>query len=258
VFGLITGSGFYDVPELTQRSVGAVETPYGAVTLTAGRWRGSPVGFLARHGADHSIAPHAVNYRANIWALREAGAEAVLATAVSGGINPAMVPGSLVSISDFLDFTSGRASTFFDGVTDPGFGAASTAGAVTHTDMTSAYDPALRDLIRRAAADEALELIDGAVYCATNGPRFETPAEITMMGRVGGDLVGMTGYPEVALAREAGVAYASIGVVSNQAAGLAGGELSSGDIFSVIERATEPLYRLIGRTIELFAAGSPS
>jgi 5'-deoxy-5'-methylthioadenosine phosphorylase len=252
VFGLITGSGFYDIPDLVGRSTSDVETPYGPVRLTTGRWRGRAIGFLPRHGPDHSIPPHAINYRANIWALRHVGADAIVATAVSGGIDPAMVPGSLVVISDFLELTSGRSSTFFDGIVDPGFG----AGSVGHTDMTTAYDPGLRALLLRVAVEESIEVIDGGVYCTTNGPRFETPAEIAMMGRLGGDLVGMTGYPEVALAREAGVPYAAIGVISNAAAGVAEGELSSADIMTVVERTAGPLYRLIGRTIELFDAGS--
>lgn len=254
MFGVITGTGFYDVGELADRSVSMVETPYGEVALTKGQWRSCSVGFVARHGTDHSIPPHAINYRANIWALRESGAEAILATAVSGAINPTMTPGQLVLLSDVIDFTNGRESTFFDGLVDPGLGRG--PGLVTHTDMTSPYDPAMRKLIRRAAVDESIDLVDGAVYCATNGPRFETPAEIRMMDVLGGDLVGMTGYPEVALAREAGVPYSSIGVVSNPAAGLSGEELSASDIFAVIGATTDRLYRLIGRTIELHATGS--
>ncbi len=250
MFGLITGSGFYDIPELADRSITRVTTPYGDVELTTGRWRNREVAFLPRHGSDHSVPPHAINYRANVWALHHAGAEAIVATAVSGAINPAMKPGDLIVISDFLDFTTGRATTFFDGVVDPGF--SHSRGAVTHTDMTTPYDPAMRDLLHRAAAAESIDVFESGVYCTTNGPRFETPAEIRMMDRLGGDLVGMTGYPEVVLAREAGVRYAAIGVVSNPAAGLAGGALSADDIFVVIERAAEPLYRLIARTIELF------
>lgn len=254
--GLITGSGFYDIPDLEDRTVTPTETPYGSVRLTTGRWRGQPVAFLPRHGADHSVPPHAINYRANVWALAEAGVTGIIATAVSGGINPALTPGRLVLISDFLNFTSGRAETFFDGVTDPGF--AHSRGPVTHTDMTAPYDPAMRAAIRRAAELESIDLADGAVYCTTNGPRFETPAEIRMMGTLGGDLVGMTGYPEVALAREARVPYAAIGVISNPAAGLGAAELSADDIFAVIDGASDPLYRLIGRAIELAAAGNAS
>jgi 5'-methylthioadenosine phosphorylase len=254
VLGLITGSGFYDPPDLTDRTVGEVATPYGPVVVTRGTWRGQPVVFIARHGVDHSIPPHAIDYRANIWALADAKVTGVVATAVSGGINPAMGPGSIVSISDFLDFTSGRHSTFFDGVTRSGFEPHD--GTVTHTDMTTPYHPGMRALLRRAADEESVPLIDGAVYCTTNGPRFETPAEIKMMSILGGDLVGMTGCPEVVLAREAGIPYASIGVVSNWAAGIADTELTTADIAHVVEETGDQLYRLIGRVIELYRAGS--
>ncbi|MDH3683488.1 MAG: S-methyl-5'-thioinosine phosphorylase [Acidimicrobiia bacterium] len=254
MFGLITGSGFYDIPDLDERAVEPVETPYGAVALTTGRWRGEDVVFLPRHSADHSIPPHAIDYRANIWALHRVGARSVLATAVSGGIDPDLRPGRLVLISDFLDFTSGRATTFFDGVTDPGFSHSS--GSVTHTDMTTPYDPAMRAVIRRAAEAESIDLVDGGVYCTTNGPRFETPAEIEMMRAVGGDLVGMTGYPEVALAAEAALPYAAIGIISNPAAGMGAGKLAASDIVAVIEQVADPLYRLIGRVIELSRVGS--
>lgn len=257
MLGLITGSGFYDPPGLTDREIREVLTPYGPVTLTSGRWRGRPVVFLPRHGADHSVAPHAINYRGNVWALAHAGATAIVATAVSGGINPAMGPGTLVLISNYIDFTSGRAVTFFDGVTDPQLPGRD-GRSVVHTDMTTPYDPELRLLLGRVASEESIPIVDGAVYCATNGPRFETPAEIAMMARSGGDLVGMTGYPEVALAVEAGLPYASIGVVSNWAAGLSETELSLGDIRHVIEGARDRLYRLVSGTIELYGVGTAS
>ena len=265
VFGLITGSGFYDIPELTDRRVERVDTPWGdAVAVTIGRWRGCDVAFLPRHGADHSIPPHAINYRANVSALATVGAQQILATAVSGGIDPSMTPGRMVLISDYLDFTTGRGATFFDGSGRPvTLGPADPALAgrsirVVHTDMTEPYSPAVRAVVRAAAEAERIDLIDGGVYCTTNGPRFETPAEIRMMHRVGGDLVGMTGYPEVALAAEAGIPYASIGVISNVAAGLGDEKLSVDDIVGLINTTAEPLYRLIGRTVELATAGPAS
>lgn len=250
MFGLITGSGFYDIPDLTERRVDDVETPFGSAQVTTGQWRGRPIAFVARHGGSHKVPPSKINYRANIWALRTAGVHSVLATAVSGGINPELHLGSLVIISDVLNFTHGRHDTFFDGETEP-FDAGQ-----HHVDMTRPYSPDLRQALLQAAEQQNIAVVDGGVYCTTNGPRFETPAEIEMMRRLGGDLVGMTGYPEVVLAGEAGLRYASIGVISNPAAVAGGPELSADDIFSMIDDVTEPLHRLIDNAITL--AGEPA
>ncbi len=251
MFGLITGSGFYDIPDLEHRSVDAVESPYGEARITTGTWRGRPLAFVPRHGAAHRVPPAAINYRANVWALREAGVDSVLATAVCGALDPSLGLGALVAVSDVLNFTSGRADTFFDGEHEP------FDPARHHVDMTHPYSPELRRHLVDAARAEDIALVDGGVYCATNGPRFETPAEISMMRRLGGDLVGMTGYPEVVLAVEAGMRYASIGVVSNPAAGLGDEPLSADDIFGMIDTVTEPLHRLIDRTFTLADEASP-
>jgi 5'-methylthioadenosine phosphorylase len=254
--GLITGSGFYDIPELVDRAVEHVDTPFGGpVPVTTGRWRGVDVCFIARHGSDHSIPPHGINYRANVSALAASGANSVIATAVSGAIDPMLEPGALVVINDVLNFTSGREATFFDGSQRPVVTGGSTPRRVVHTDMTNPYHPETRAAVLQAAADESVPVVDGAVYCTTDGPRFETPAEIEMMRRLGGHLVGMTGYPEVVLAVEAGLRYASIGVVSNPAAGSNAEPLSIDDIGAVLSTVTEPLHRLIARTVELLAAG---
>ncbi len=244
MIGLITGSGFYDLPDVVDGSVTTIDTPYGQVELTTGRWADVPVAFLPRHGSGHSIPPHAINYRANIKALETAGATSILATAVSGGIDPSMAPGDFVAIHDVINFTSGRADTFFDGA----------EGIVVHKDMSAAYDPDLRRVLAAAAAAEGIELTDGGVYCATNGPRFETPAEIAMMGRLGGDLVGMTGYPEVVLANELDIPYASIGVIANAAAGLGQETLTADDVMLVVEQCAEPLHRLLGRAVAMIGA----
>lgn len=242
MFGLITGSGFYDIPELVDRRVETVATTFGSAEITLGTWAGQAVAFLARHGTDHSVAPAHINYRANIAALADVGATSILATAVTGGIADNMAPGALVIIDDYIDFTSGRADTF----NEPGAEA-----GVVHTDMSEPYDAALRSAIREAADGETVAIVDGGTYCSANGPRFETKAEIAMMRSAGGDLVGMTGYPEVALANEAGIPYASIGVISNWAAGLGppGERLSVEDVFAVVGEVAEPLYRLIRATM---------
>lgn len=248
MFGLITGSGFYDIADLDGRTTNVVETPFGSATVTSGSWRGRPIAFLPRHGADHSVPPAGINYRANVWALKAVGVTSVFATAVSGGIDPAMTPGSLVIISDFLDFTTGRADTFFDGQTEID-GQKGFDSARHHVDMTAPYDPALRDALLASARAAAITVIDGGIYCTTNGPRFETPAEIHMMRVLGGQLVGMTGYPEVALAREAGLRYAAVGVIANAAAGMGDEELTADDIFAIVRDIEDPLYRLIDGAI---------
>lgn len=207
MLGIITGTGFYDLPFLTEGHVAQQDTPYGPVTATTGMCAGHAVAFLARHGGGHSVPPHRVNYRANIWALRELGVTAIVATAVSGGIDPAFGPGALVNISDFLDFTRGRPDTFFD-------------DEVHHTDVSAAYAPDLRALLADGARAAGVALHPEGVYVCANGPRFETPAEIRAYRVLGAQLVGMTGYPEVTLAAEVGIPYASIGVISNPAAGL--------------------------------------
>lgn len=248
MFGLITGSGFYDLPDLVDRELVDVTTPYGSATVTHGILRGHPVVFLPRHGADHSVPPAGINFRANVWALRDVGATSILATAVSGAIDPELELGDFVVISDFLDFTSGRAVTFFDGEIE------AFDSARHHTDMTNPYDPTLRGHVIEAARIEGIDVAVTGVYATADGPRFETPAEVRMMRQLGADLVGMTGFPEVALAREAGVAYASIGIISNPAAGLGAEELAADDIFGMVDRVSDPLHRLIDRTITLASA----
>jgi len=241
VLAFITGSGFYTLPGLTEPQNRSVETEYGQVTLTTGSFAGSPVAFLARHGADHSVAPHRINYRANIAALAEVGATAILATAVSGSLDPAVGPGALRLVDQFIDLTSGRNFTFFD-------------EAVQHTDMTDPYSPALRAMLLAAASAEGIPLIESGTYVCFNGPRFETPAEIAMAAAMGAHLVGMTGCPEVALANELGLPYASVGVVSNLAAGLSGEHLSLDEIMAILESTAEPLYRIFARVVTLHSA----
>ncbi|MCC6433580.1 MAG: S-methyl-5'-thioinosine phosphorylase [Acidimicrobiales bacterium] len=245
MLAIITGSGFYEVPGLTEDRDETVVTPYGPARVTLGTWQGRSVAFLPRHGAGHSLPPHRINYRANIWALREIGASAVLATAVSGGIARDLEPGDLVLIDQFLEFTKDRADTFFDG----------DDGLVRHTDMTEPYHRGLRNLLAEAAADLDLVVRPTGTYVCMNGPRFETPAEIAVLGRLGAELVGMTGYPEVALAAEVGLPYASIGVISNPAAGL-GESITIEEIIGVLEAVRPALWALIGEVARRWTPSS--
>jgi len=187
---IIGGSGLSQLGNLeaTQRRV--ARTPYGEPSgaLTFGRIAGRDVVFLARHGYGHTIAPHEVNYRANIWALKDAGAECVVSVASVGGIRSDIAPGMLVLPDQIIDYTWGRSSTYFEGAGVP----------VNHIDFTVPYSAQLRKRVLQAAAACKEEIFDGGVYAATQGPRLETAAEITRLERDGAHIVGMTGMPEAA------------------------------------------------------------
>jgi len=240
MLALITGSGFYDIPGLKGKAGRDVDTPYGPVHVTTGDLRGREVAFIPRHGSDHSLPPHAINYRANIWALNEIGANGIIAINVVGSIDPTYVAGSFLLCDQYIEFTSGRGATFFD---EP--------GSVRHTDMTDPYDSTLRATLSLAADEIGLDLASSATYVCTNGPRFETAAEIRMYGMFGGTVVGMTGYPEVALARELAIPYAAVAIVANLGAGLQGEELSHDDVMAVIEGCKKPMFELLTRAVEL-------
>ena len=188
-----------------------MRTPYGEPSgaMTFGELAGAEVVFLARHGYGHTLAPHEINYRANIWALKELKVDGVIAVATVGGIHPDCVPGSLVLPDQIIDYTHSRKSTFFEGSEMP----------VIHVDFTAPYSESLRAGLIKAAAGCQEQLRNGAVYACTQGPRLETAAEIERIAREGGDIVGMTGMPEAVLARECELEYASLAVVVNHAAG---------------------------------------
>ena len=211
MLAVIGGSGLNQFEGLAQVRRTAIHTPYGdaSAALSFGRIGSRDIVFLARHGDGHSIAPHEVNYRANIWALREAGAKEVVAIATVGGIHKDFGPGVLVLPDQIIDYTWGRASTFSQGPGAP----------VRHIDFTEPYSSLLRQRVLDAAAACGEKVAPRGVYAATQGPRLESAAEIERLARDGADLVGMTGMPETALAREAGLEYAAIAVVVNHAAG---------------------------------------
>ena len=210
---IIGGSGLSQLGnmEVTQRRV--MRTPYGEPSgpLTFGRIKEHDVMFLARHGYGHTIAPHEVNYRANMWALKDAGADCIVSVASVGGIRPDIGPVMLVLPDQVIDYTWGRSSTYFEGAGVP----------VNHIDFTEPYSTQLRRKLLAAAKACGEKILDGGTYAATQGPRLETAAEITRLERDGAHMVGMTGMPEAALAREISLDYAAIAVVANYAAGRA-------------------------------------
>jgi 5'-methylthioadenosine phosphorylase len=243
MLAIIGGSGLTTLSNLDVTHRRAVRTPYGEPSgaLTFGKLHGSEVVFLARHGYGHTIAPHEVNYRANIWALHAEGVDRIVSVASVGGIRADMVPGSLVVPDQIIDYTWGRRSTYFEGVDEP----------VTHVDFTVPYTEILRQQILGAAQRANEVVIHGGVYAATEGPRLETAAEIRRYERDGADMVGMTGMPEAALARELQLAYATIGVVVNYAAGK--GDSIDAIKFEAIEDMLQKTMLRARRVIEQLA-----
>lgn len=195
--------------EVTHRQI--VRTPYGEPSspLIFGTIGEREVVFLSRHGHGLTIPPHVVNYRANIWALNTLSADTIIAIASVGGIRKDMGPGKIVIPDQIIDYTHSREATFHD----------RSDSSITHTDFTQPYCSKARANILKAAQDAGESVIDGGVYAATQGPRFETAAEINRLERDGADLVGMTGMPEAILARELGISYATIAAIANTAAG---------------------------------------
>ncbi len=211
MYAIIGGSGLAKLAALQAPRRQIMRTPYGEPSgaFTFGALAGARIVFVARHGYGHTIAPHEINYRANIWALKELGVEGVFAVASVGGIRADLAPRSLVVPHQILDYTHSRAATFCE----------RGAEAVTHIDFTLPYTQRLRQRLIAGAQRAGEAVADGAVYACMQGPRLETAAEIDRLERDGADVVGMTGMPEAALAREAGLEYASLGVVVNHAAG---------------------------------------
>lgn len=245
MLAIIGGSGLTQLSNLEVTRRLAARTPYGepSSALTFGRIAGADVVFLARHGYGHTIAPHEVNYRANIWALQEQQVGQVISVASVGGIRADMQPGTVAVPHQIIDYTWGRKNTFFEGGEKP----------VTHIDFTEPYSVALRRRILDAAGACGETVADNAIYAACQGPRLETAAEIDRLERDGADVVGMTGMPEAALAREAGLEYATIAVVANFAAGrgdsLHGVRLE--DIEPVLQQSLARVRRIIEQFVSL-------
>ncbi|MBQ6100476.1 MAG: S-methyl-5'-thioadenosine phosphorylase [Methanobrevibacter sp.] len=228
MIGIIGGSGVY---EITQKADSCeeklVKTDYGEVKVSLLEIFSKKVAFIPRHAQGHSIPPHKINFRANIDALKSVGVTKIIATNSVGSMNENMAPGSFVIPNDFLDFSQNRAKTYFE-------------DKVVHIDVTEPYCPYLRDVLA-----ESGDVTLGGTYVCTEGPRFETPAEIKMFKMLGGDLVGMTGLPEVTLARERQMCYNSICIVSNYASGISDQELTIDEVFEMVAQKETELLELI-------------
>ena len=225
MLAVIGGSGLTQLANLDVSHREVLRTPYGEPSgaVTFGQIGGRPVAFLARHGYGHTIPPHEVNYRANVWALKQRGVLAIVSVASVGCIRADLAPGDIVIPHQIIDYTWGRKSTYHEG----------RDCKVRHIDFTEPYDRALRERLVAAAGVAGISVAARAVYAVTQGPRLETAAEVDRLERDGADVVGMTGMPEAALARELGVPYAAIDVVANYAAGR--GDSRDGISFEAID-----------------------
>jgi len=234
---VIGGSGFYSLLENSDSQRVPVQTPFADEPVTVYRegTAGGTIWFLPRHGKQHSIAPHLINYRANVWALHKLGVNKVIAVNAVGGINKTLPVGTLVLPDQIIDYTRGREHTFVD----------SDHSLDKHVDFTWPYDAELSALLKLAASANAFKLTTTAVYAAVQGPRLETAAEIIKLQRDGCDIVGMTGMPEAALARELGLRYACIALVVNKAAGLGRGAISLTEIQQVLTSGMHEVRQLL-------------
>lgn len=239
---IIGGTGLTQLSGLKLIRRDALQTPYGqpSADFITGELAEKEVIFLARHGNPHTIPPHKINYRANIWGLKQLGVESIIAVAAVGGITTAMVPAHIAIPDQLIDYSYGRQHTFFDDEDSP----------VTHIDFTFPYNAKLREALIAAARKAGIAVTETGTYGCTQGPRLETIAEIKRMENDGCDLVGMTGMPEAALAKELGIRYASVSVIANWGAGKSAGEITMEEIeqnlHSGMANAAELLKAFIG------------
>lgn len=234
-FGIISGSGLYDVPGLEITDSVKVSTPYGEPSdvYRVGSISGKEIAFLPRHGAMHHIPPHRINYRANMWGFRELGIKKIITIGAAGGITTNMKPGSITFPDQIIDFTRGRASTFYD------------ENEVVHIDFTNPFCPDLREHIMGAARKAGIDVITAGTYVCTNGPRLETSAEIKAYLQLGADMVGMTSMPEAALARELEICLTGLYVITNHAAGIKTDKLTVREVVETMGVSTEKIKSII-------------
>lgn len=248
LYSVIGGSGLYSLgADFIEDSKIFVETPYGTTSaeIIRGSWQNQSIVFLARHGESHRIPPHQINYRANLYALKQQGVTHVIAVNAVGGISPNYEPGTIALPDQIIDYSWGRAHSFSD----------ADNREVQHIDFTYPYSSSLRAMIIESANEANIKLQSSGVYGCTNGPRLETRAEIIKMSRDGCDMIGMTGMPEAALARELEVEYASIALVVNWCAGVnepenTASEIAMEDIMQVLEQGLQPVKQLILSTLK--------
>lgn len=238
---VIGGTGLTRLEGLQTSGREAAETPYGPPSspLTHGILAGREVVFLARHGPGHTIPPHKINYRANLWALKQAGVGGIIAVAAVGGIRQDMSPSRLAVPDQIIDYTYSRPNTFFE----------DDLSHVTHVDFTYPYDEDLRQALIRGCREVHADAVEDGTYGVTQGPRLESAAEIARLERDGCTMVGMTGMPEAALARELELPYATCAVAANWAAGKTEGTISMASIEACVKAGMEKVRQVLQRVI---------
>ncbi len=239
--GILGGSGLTRWDGLEGAHEERIVTPWGVPSgpRIHGRVNGVPVVFLPRHGPEHTIAPHRINYRANVWAMHEAGVRRIIGVAAVGAIDVSLPTASLVVPHQLVDYTHSRPGTFYEEEGAP----------VVHIDFTHPYSHRLREVLLEAAGREGIAVHDGGVYGVTQGPRLETAAEVDRMERDGCTLVGMTAMPEAALARELELEYATLALVVNPAAGRGGGRIGMEAIERALETGMERVRRVLAAAL---------
>lgn len=245
---MIGGSGLYALPFHSKQEK-TVETPFTKVELITGELNGKRIGFLPRHGKEHEKPPSQVEYRGNIYSLFQLGAEWIIATSAVGSLDKEIKVGSFVLLDQIMDFTKSRVSTFFNGDFQVKMPDGRVKKGVVHTDMTNPYCQNLRDKILEAAGDISGEIHPRGTYVCTEGPRFETASEIRFFSEYG-EVIGMTQVPEVFLANELEICYATISTVTNYAAGIAE-EVSHEEVIEVMDNKKQELKKLITRTVKI-------
>lgn len=238
MIGIIGGTGLYSIEGFSPGEQKWLETPFGEPSsiLSFAEYEGVDIVFLARHGNPHKIAPHLINYRANLSALKQVGAEKIIAINAVGGIHPRLGPQRIAVPAQIIDYTYGREATIYDGCH---------VESVQHIDFSFPYDAALREQLLLASKQSEIDVLDTGTYGATQGPRLETAAEIQRMKRDGCDMVGMTGMPEAGLAREMDLAYACLALSVNWAAGLSDSLITMEEIEQSVKHGMQDIQQIL-------------
>ncbi|MHB1458291.1 MAG: MTAP family purine nucleoside phosphorylase [Armatimonadota bacterium] len=237
LYAIIAGSGIDGANN--DREWNRISTPYGITDISFMSFNGKETLFMRRHGPGMNVSPHLINYHANLWVMKELGVKYIIATAAVGSLHISLVPGTLSVVKDFIDFTKRRVTTIYDKI----------GNEVVHTDFSIPYS-----IIISNALHKAIQIVNGSVasdstYVCVDGPRYETPAEIKMFAGWGGDVVGMTGVPEVIIAREMGMEYGSLAIVTNYAAGVITQKLSHNDVLASVDERRQLIFDILEKTV---------